>query len=337
MWGMQTSAVKVDQVSFKNIRGTSATRNAIKFACSDKVPCEKILLKNIQLSLPSGDQASSYRWKAQVSCSGSVDPPVCVRRRGDFDPLKLRSSEAHWFISDWIGSVLNPRIGDFLFKSPFIHRNSMFYWSSYWTGDSLQRKFYSTRSCILPWEQMSIEQSLLDDRAAGNMIPEKNILWISCPSMSLSLLWSFLYTIYCGFFPSFSANKIHNLDNTASGWSWESKFLSTWRLWYSDPADRIGKVQMQIETAELRSTGWLYLGAVADAPGAVVCALKLPNVDCIFTSLMVLNCWYERAVTVDFLVWTTGACLYSMADALSVPVDCASSFPMLISWTGKFQ
>ncbi|CAA6658042.1 unnamed protein product [Spirodela intermedia] len=123
----KTSAVKVHQVSFKNIRGTSATRNAIKFACSDKVPCEKILLKNIQLSLLSGDRPSSYRWKAHVSCYGSVDPPVCVRRWGDFDPLKLRSSEAHWFISDWIGYVLNFRIGDFLLKAPFLHRNSMFY------------------------------------------------------------------------------------------------------------------------------------------------------------------------------------------------------------------
>ncbi|CAN6453127.1 unnamed protein product [Victoria cruziana] len=50
----QTSAVKVTEVMYINISGTSATPNAIKFACSDTVPCSNIVLANINLQRNDG-------------------------------------------------------------------------------------------------------------------------------------------------------------------------------------------------------------------------------------------------------------------------------------------
>ncbi|CAL9088337.1 unnamed protein product [Musa textilis] len=50
----QTSAVKISQVIFRNINGTSRTPHAMKFACSDTVPCSNIVLNNINLETENG-------------------------------------------------------------------------------------------------------------------------------------------------------------------------------------------------------------------------------------------------------------------------------------------
>ncbi|XP_077244151.1 putative polygalacturonase At1g80170 [Tasmannia lanceolata] len=50
----QTSAVKISQVMYRNISGTSNTPNAMKFACSDTVPCSNIVLTNINLERDNG-------------------------------------------------------------------------------------------------------------------------------------------------------------------------------------------------------------------------------------------------------------------------------------------
>ncbi|KAJ0985689.1 hypothetical protein J5N97_004045 [Dioscorea zingiberensis] len=74
----QTSAVKVEDVSFIGIKGTSATENAIKFACSDSFPCEGIFLKDIFLTMDSGGYPTAYCWKAAGLSSGLVLPPSCL-------------------------------------------------------------------------------------------------------------------------------------------------------------------------------------------------------------------------------------------------------------------
>ncbi|KAF6993440.1 hypothetical protein CFC21_010332 [Triticum aestivum] len=46
----QTSAVEFSNIRFKDIRGTSATKEAIKLDCSDTVPCRDILLQDVKLT-----------------------------------------------------------------------------------------------------------------------------------------------------------------------------------------------------------------------------------------------------------------------------------------------
>ncbi|XP_044497550.1 probable polygalacturonase At1g80170 isoform X2 [Mangifera indica] len=73
----QTSAVKMDNISFENIKGTSATKDAIIFACSNDVPCEGLYLKDIQLVSQSSGVTSSFCWNACGSSAGLVFPPAC--------------------------------------------------------------------------------------------------------------------------------------------------------------------------------------------------------------------------------------------------------------------
>ncbi|KAF6152710.1 hypothetical protein GIB67_021370 [Kingdonia uniflora] len=73
----QTLAVKVDNISFKNIQGTSATEEAIRFACSESSPCEEIHLEDIKLFLSSGGITSAFCWEARGFSSGPVYPPPC--------------------------------------------------------------------------------------------------------------------------------------------------------------------------------------------------------------------------------------------------------------------
>uniref|UniRef100_A0A1D1YEX9 endo-polygalacturonase n=1 Tax=Anthurium amnicola TaxID=1678845 RepID=A0A1D1YEX9_9ARAE len=74
----QTAAVKVNSVSFMNIRGTSATEHAVIFSCSNTVPCHNILLQDVQLTWASGGNATSRCWKASGFSYGQVEPPSCL-------------------------------------------------------------------------------------------------------------------------------------------------------------------------------------------------------------------------------------------------------------------
>ncbi|GMN50044.1 hypothetical protein TIFTF001_019208 [Ficus carica] len=80
----QTSAVKVENVSFIDIRGTSAKEEAIKFACSNSMPCEGLYLKDIRLLSSKGKRTRSFCWEAYGSISGVVYPPVIIFPRDGF-------------------------------------------------------------------------------------------------------------------------------------------------------------------------------------------------------------------------------------------------------------
>ncbi|CAN1249991.1 Probable polygalacturonase At1g80170 [Linum perenne] len=74
----QTKAVKVQDVSFKHIKGTSATREAIRISCSECSPCEGLYLEDVQLSLSTeGGVTESFCWEAYGTSEGSVFPPPC--------------------------------------------------------------------------------------------------------------------------------------------------------------------------------------------------------------------------------------------------------------------
>ncbi|KAF5741726.1 polygalacturonase [Tripterygium wilfordii] len=73
----QTTAVKVENISFVHIKGTSATEDAIRFACSDSLPCEGLYLEDIQLASSSSTVAKSFCWEAHGSSLGPMYPPPC--------------------------------------------------------------------------------------------------------------------------------------------------------------------------------------------------------------------------------------------------------------------
>ncbi|XXG89455.1 hypothetical protein AAC387_Pa12g1441 [Persea americana] len=73
----QHSGVKINQVKYSNIRGTSATKVAVKFDCSQINPCKGIKLQEVKLTYQN-QPAQSYCKNVQGSVSGLVDPPSCL-------------------------------------------------------------------------------------------------------------------------------------------------------------------------------------------------------------------------------------------------------------------
>ncbi|KAL5756379.1 hypothetical protein ACOSP7_020812 [Xanthoceras sorbifolium] len=73
----QTSAVKVKNISFKHIKGTSATEESIRIACSDDSPCQGLYLEDVQLVSSTGGISTSFCWEAYGSSHGLVYPPSC--------------------------------------------------------------------------------------------------------------------------------------------------------------------------------------------------------------------------------------------------------------------
>ena len=77
--GEQKSAVQVSNVVFRNIRGTTITKDAIKMNCSKNVPCHGITLKNIDLKMKAGERnTESICENAKWRKSGAVVPQPCA-------------------------------------------------------------------------------------------------------------------------------------------------------------------------------------------------------------------------------------------------------------------
>ncbi|CAH1414966.1 unnamed protein product [Lactuca virosa] len=70
----QTSAVEISQVMFEDISGTSKSQNAMKFACSDTVPCNHIVLNNIYLKRSDGKAAQTFCNSVKGFKYGYVQP-----------------------------------------------------------------------------------------------------------------------------------------------------------------------------------------------------------------------------------------------------------------------
>ncbi|KAH9627203.1 hypothetical protein KSS87_020749 [Heliosperma pusillum] len=71
----QTSAVEISHIKFKNIIGFTKSDIAMKFSCSDTVPCKNIDLINIALLSKNGT-ADTFCNSAAVSEFGVVVPPA---------------------------------------------------------------------------------------------------------------------------------------------------------------------------------------------------------------------------------------------------------------------
>lgn len=73
----QNSGVKINDVTYQDIHGTSATKVAVKLSCSKKNPCSGIKLEDVNLSyghLPA--EASCVN--AQGTTSGVIEPTSCL-------------------------------------------------------------------------------------------------------------------------------------------------------------------------------------------------------------------------------------------------------------------
>lgn len=78
----QESIVKIKDVRFKNIRGTSLSKVAVDLVCSKVSPCEKIQLEDINLrysgvETSNSQSLSSSCVNANVLYDGSQSPPPC--------------------------------------------------------------------------------------------------------------------------------------------------------------------------------------------------------------------------------------------------------------------
>ncbi|XP_015578604.1 probable polygalacturonase At1g80170 [Ricinus communis] len=69
----QTSAVKISEIMYRNVTGTTKSARAMNFACSDTVPCENIVLSNINLEKKDGT-VETYCNSAQGFGIGVVHP-----------------------------------------------------------------------------------------------------------------------------------------------------------------------------------------------------------------------------------------------------------------------
>ncbi|KAF7068511.1 hypothetical protein CFC21_074259 [Triticum aestivum] len=74
----QGSAVEVSNVVFKNIRGTTVSKDAIKLSCSHSISCSDIVLENINLKMEGGKgDTESTCQNAKWQESGTVIPQPC--------------------------------------------------------------------------------------------------------------------------------------------------------------------------------------------------------------------------------------------------------------------
>ncbi|CAA6675256.1 unnamed protein product [Spirodela intermedia] len=83
--GEQKSAVAVSGVTFKNVRGTSATAVAMDFDCSRTVPCRGITLQDVHLVTASGAPAKSF-----CATSACQNTAPSYRRRAPPDDASFR-------------------------------------------------------------------------------------------------------------------------------------------------------------------------------------------------------------------------------------------------------
>ncbi|KAJ0092933.1 hypothetical protein Patl1_27024 [Pistacia atlantica] len=74
----QSSGVKISGVTYRNIKGTSATPVAMSFDCLSSNPCSGIKLQDIKLTY-NGKSSSSYCKNAHGSSSGTVIPRSCLQ------------------------------------------------------------------------------------------------------------------------------------------------------------------------------------------------------------------------------------------------------------------
>ncbi|KAK1310189.1 hypothetical protein QJS10_CPA08g01170 [Acorus calamus] len=80
-----SSRVQISDVSFRRIRGTSASKVAVNLVCSESVPCKNIELSDIDLIYKGVGEATTAGEAATATClnvngisTGKQNPPSCI-------------------------------------------------------------------------------------------------------------------------------------------------------------------------------------------------------------------------------------------------------------------
>lgn len=73
------SKVKISDISFTNISGTSSSPVPVKLHCSKGIPCQNVKLHNIHLNYVAGaSHAKSTCLNVKASYTGTQIPPPCM-------------------------------------------------------------------------------------------------------------------------------------------------------------------------------------------------------------------------------------------------------------------
>ncbi|KAJ4966879.1 hypothetical protein NE237_018728 [Protea cynaroides] len=72
------SRVKLSNIHYRNIKGTSFSKNAVSITCSDSMPCERVELVDIELkSITAGGNVTAVCLNAKGVASGVLFPTGC--------------------------------------------------------------------------------------------------------------------------------------------------------------------------------------------------------------------------------------------------------------------
>jgi galacturan 1,4-alpha-galacturonidase len=76
----EPSKVKLSDIYFKQIRGTSSSAVAVALECSKGIPCQNIYLENVHLELSSGEKQATSSCKNVIRARyiGEQIPPPCA-------------------------------------------------------------------------------------------------------------------------------------------------------------------------------------------------------------------------------------------------------------------
>lgn len=70
--------MQIEDVRYEDIRGTSSSKVGVNFDCSQVVPCQGIVMKNINMTLNDGGEVTSKCYNVIGSAFGVQLPPSCL-------------------------------------------------------------------------------------------------------------------------------------------------------------------------------------------------------------------------------------------------------------------
>ncbi|KAK3134942.1 hypothetical protein QOZ80_5BG0412690 [Eleusine coracana subsp. coracana] len=85
--------VLVEDINYIDIRGTSASRHAVTFSCSDAAPCHHLKMNNVNLTRVGGHKVKAYCRRAFGKSIGTVVPESCLAKEDFVRKVQAGRSE----------------------------------------------------------------------------------------------------------------------------------------------------------------------------------------------------------------------------------------------------